>query len=98
MMFTGKWNVVTKTPMGEITSVWDARVDGEDLTGLLIDNDGNAELRNGKFVGDTFDFDATIKLPFGEIEFHFSGKVSGDSFEGHSKMAMGQSEVRGTRA
>lgn len=97
-MVAGKWNVAIKSPMGELTGVFDFNVDGELLTGTLTDANGVNAITDGKVTGEDFTFKTKLKTPMGGISFTFSGTVDGDNVSGKAKMMMGSMEFKGSRA
>ena len=92
--FNGTWDLTVKTFVGDQTSVIELKTDGDKLTGITTDNaSGNSsELSNGKINGNSFTYQASVKLPMGLIEFTMEGEISRDgmNLSGTSKNAMGE--------
>ena len=98
MTYTGSWNIVMKTPMGDREVVLNLTQDGEALSGEAV-ADGNSEpIQNGKIESGhaKFDMDLTSPMP---ITLNFDLEANGDEIGGSVKLGMfGNSTVTGTRA
>lgn len=97
----GKWNVVVHTYMGDQNSVHEYVVDGNVLTGTVIDggNGNTAEIQSGKIEGNKISYKFTLKIPIGEMEFNIEGTLQDDgSLKGSSSNAMGSFEFEAVKA
>jgi len=98
--FDGKWDVVVHTFMGDQKSEHTFQVDGNELTGSIMDKgNGNiAPITSGTVDGNKINFQFTIKIPIGEMEFAMTGELSEDGMiRGTSSNAMGSFEFEAVR-
>lgn len=97
MSVDGKWDIVTKSPMGEQKGVLTLVADGNALTGTMAGPQGDVELQDGKIDGDELSWVADIPTP--PIKLEVTAKVEGDSISGSMKLGMfGTASFSGTRA
>lgn len=98
MSFSGTWNVVMKTPMGDRDVVMVLAQDGESLSGTMEADGNTIDIQEGKVEGErgTWKADLTQPMP---ITLEFDVGVEGDALDGTVKLGMfGSSAVSGARA
>lgn len=99
-MLLGKWNVLTKTPIGDTKAVWVI----EEVNGVYcgsINADGVVTPWDSiKINNNTFEMKITLNAPFGLIDLLMEGEYSEneDAFSGVAIMKMGKSKFKGKRA
>lgn len=97
---TGKWNVLTKTPIGDTKAVWIIEVENGNYSGS-INADGVVTPWESIIInGNTFKMKITLNAPFGLIDLVMEGEYSEneDTFSGIASMKMGKSKFKGKRA
>lgn len=95
---SGKWDIVTNTPMGQQKGVLSLEINGAELTGTLSGEQGSIELADGKADGDNLSWSAQIQQPM-PMKLDFSATVEGDSISGNVKLGMfGSADFSGTRS
>ena len=96
----GKWNVLTKTPMGDTKAVWTIKEENGILSGNLSTEGTNTPWESIHIEGNYFEMKISIQLPFGLTSYVMEGEYSeeDDTFTGISKMKMGKSKFKGKRA
>ena len=93
----GKYDVVTKTPMGDQKGVLTLATDGDSLTGSISGDQGSIDLADGKVDGDQLSWTANITSPM-PMKLEFSAKVDGDSISGSVQLgAFGSASFEGSR-
>ncbi|WOX07026.1 hypothetical protein [Microbulbifer pacificus] len=97
MTVSGKYECITKTPMGDQKTIYDIVVDGDSFSGTNTGSLGTLDLRNGKIVGNRLTWTMRMIKPFpinfeGEVEI-IDGNLSGIIKAG----VMGSSEITGKR-
>lgn len=93
----GKWHVVVKSALGTSEADWDIKEEGGVYSGTLASDGNVSEWKSIVVDGDHFESDIALPLPFGLIDFHFSGDIGEDEITGISKMKMGKSKFKGKR-
>lgn len=96
----GKWNVLTKTPMGDTKAVWIIKEEEGDYCGTLTSEGSTTSWESIHIEGKYFEMKISLQLPFGLTSFVMEGEYSeeDDTFTGISKMKMGKSTFKGKRA
>ena len=81
MSSDGKWDCISKTPMGDQPSVMELKSNGNVVTGTSINMLGTIDVTNGKLDGNTFTWQMEMTSPF---PMKLSGDVviDGDTMEG----------------
>lgn len=93
----GKYDVTTKTPMGDQKGVLTLATDGDSLTGSISGDQGSIDLADGKVNGDALSWTANITSPM-PMKLEFSAKVDGDSISGSVQLgAFGSASFEGSR-
>lgn len=93
----GKYDVTTKTPMGDQKGTLTLATDGDSLTGSLSGDQGSIDLADGTVNGDDLSWTANITSPM-PMKLEFSAKVDGDSISGSVKLgAFGSASFEGSR-
>jgi hypothetical protein len=93
--FSGIWDVVVHTFMGDQFSEHEYVVEGTTLNGIITDkgNGNKAEIKDGTINGSSISYKFTIKIPIGEMEFTMVGELKEDGkIAGNSSNAMGSFE------
>lgn len=99
--FNGKWDVVVHTFMGDQRSEHIFQVKDNLLTGTIMDiGSGNiVNITSGILNGNKINYQFTIKIPIGEMEFTMEGEMSEDeTIHGTSSNAMGSFEYEAVRS
>ncbi|WOK37540.1 hypothetical protein [Sphingomonas sp. C3-2] len=93
----GSWECMTKTPVGEQTSIIHFQSNGDSFTGTSEGQMGTMELLEGKIVGDTVSWKMQLTQPM-KMTLEATATVSGDTLSGGVKAGMfGTSPLTGTR-
>jgi len=83
---SGKWAAVITTPIGEMSYIYEFRVEGEKLTGKAVMSMGSesseSALMEGSVRGDVISFVETLKIQGQELRCEYKGKISGDEIRG----------------
>lgn len=96
--FTGKWNIVMNTPMGERNAQVSLAQAGETLNGEMSGDGQSNAIENGRIEGDRGKWDVNITNPM-PLTLSFDVGADGDNLEGTVKLGMfGNAPVRGTPA
>ncbi len=93
----GKWDCISKTPMGDQASVMELKSAGPVVTGTSTNMMGTMDITDGRIAGNTFTWQMEMKVPF---PMKLTGEVSinGDSMDGTITAGFfGQSAITGTR-
>lgn len=98
MSYTGTWNAVTKTPMGDQEVVLElVETDGV-ITGVGKSDKETVEITNGKVDGSSATFDVAVTKPM-KITLGHTVELDGDSFSGTVKLGVfGNANISATRA
>ena len=98
MSFTGTWNIVMKTPMGDRDVVMVMEQDGDSLSGTMEADGNKLPVQDGKIANGRGSWKADLTQPM-PITLEFDCAADGDSLDGTVKLGMfGNSSVSGTRA
>lgn len=93
----GKYDCVTKTPMGDQKSVLTIEVDGDTFTGKNEGGTGSMDLYDGKIDGNNLTWKMDMKVPM-PMTLEGSATVDGDTITGSVKAgAFGNMAMTGTR-
>jgi hypothetical protein len=98
--FTGIWDVVVHTFMGDQFSEHEYKVEDTTLSGTITDkgNGNQAEIVDGKINGNSISYKFTIKIPIGEMEFTMVGELKEEGkIIGNSSNAMGSFEFEAVK-
>jgi hypothetical protein len=79
---TGNWDITISTPRGERTRSSEFIQDGEKLTVIAQDREGNKVEAKGSVKGDDIEWTLRRQTPRGTFEMHYKGKIEGDSMKG----------------
>ena len=83
---TGTWKWTVERGGNTIENTLKLKQDGEKLTGAIIRQDNETEITDGKIVGETVSFKVTREFNGNKIMFTYSGKLSGDTIKGETKI------------
>lgn len=81
MSVSGKYQIVTKTPMGDQTSVLTVVAEGDSFTGSNAGPMGNQEITGGSVDGNTITWSAQITVPMPK-KLDGKATIDGDSITG----------------
>ncbi len=98
--FSGIWDVVVHTYMGDQFSEHEYVVEGTSLRGSIMDkgNGNKGEIVDGSVDGNNIFFKFTIKIPIGEMEFNMVGELKEEGkIVGNSSNAMGSFEYEAVK-
>jgi hypothetical protein len=83
---SGKWAAVITTPIGEMSYIYEFKIEGEKLTGKAVMSMGSesseSALTEGSVRGDEISFIETLKIQGQELRCEYRGKISGDEIRG----------------
>ena len=96
----GKWNAAINTPMGARNYSFEFHVEGNNLTGKAVDEQGNAtEIKEGKIDGDNVSFVEEHNGDMGSIRIVYNGKLNGDEIKFTRKVGdFGTDDFAATRS
>lgn len=98
MAYTGTWNIIMKTPMGEREAVLTLAEDGGALTGTMVADGNTIEVQEGKVEDGRAKWNADLTQPM-PITLEFDVAEEGGNLDGTVKLGMfGSSGVSGTPA
>jgi hypothetical protein len=79
---TGVWKAEYTTPNGaQRTSTFHLKADGEKLTGKVVSQMGESEIKEGSVKGDDVSFSVVRNFNGNEVTMKYTGKVSADSIQ-----------------
>ncbi|WOE75751.1 hypothetical protein [Alterisphingorhabdus coralli] len=97
MSVAGSYDCVTKSPMGDQTSVLTVNVDGDSWTGENAGQMGTLEITDGKVDGNTLTWTMDMKVPM-PMKLECEATVDGDSLTGTVNAgAFGKMAMTGTK-
>lgn len=97
MSVAGKYECVTKTPMGDQTSTLTVEVDGDTFSGSNSGPMGQQPITGGKVDGNTLTWTSEITVPM-PMKLECTATVDGDSITGSvAAGAFGSFPMTGTR-
>lgn len=97
MSVAGKYECVTKSPMGDQKSVLTINVDGDSWTGSNEGAQGALEITDGKVDGNTVTWSMNMTVPM-PLKLEGTATVDGDTITGSVKAGMfGSMAMNGTR-
>jgi hypothetical protein len=97
MSVAGKYECVTKSPMGDQKSVLTVTVDGDSWTGSNEGAQGSLDVYDGKVDGNTLTWKMDMKVPM-PMTLEGTADVDGDAITGSIKAGMfGSMAMTGTR-
>ena len=98
MTYTGIWNIVMKTPMGDREAVLTLAQDGDALSGTMVADGNTIEVKEGKVEDGRAKWNADLTTPM-PITLEFDVAEEGGNLDGTVKLGMfGSSGVSGTPA
>lgn len=98
MTYSGTWNIVMKTPMGEREAVLTLAQEGETLTGTMVADGNSIDIKDGKIEDGRAKWNADLTSPM-PITLEFDVAEDGGNLGGTVKLGMfGSSGVSGTPA
>lgn len=97
MSVSGKYEIVTKTPMGAQTSTLTVVADGDSFSGSNAGPMGNQEITGGTVEGNTISWSAKITVPM-PMTLEGKATIDGDAITGTvTAGAFGSFPLTGTR-
>jgi hypothetical protein len=85
---TGVWKAEYQTPNGDTrTSTFHLKADGAKLTGKIVSQMGEVEIKDGKVEGDNVAFSVVRNFNGNEMTINYAGAVSADEMK--LKMSFG---------
>lgn len=97
MSVAGKYECVTKTPMGDQASTLTVEVDGDSFTGSNSGAMGNSPISDGKVDGNTITWSSQITIPM-PMKLDCKATIEGDALTGTvTAGAFGSFPITGTR-
>ncbi len=84
---TGNWVSKMETPRGTMERTFVLKQDGDKLTGKIVTQRGEQEIKEGKVDGDNIEFKTEMRMGGGDpVTVTYKAKVSGDKMEGSMQM------------
>jgi len=97
MSLSGKYECITKTPMGEQKTIYEITVEGNTFSGPNSGSLGTLDLENGKIDGNKLTWTMRMTKPL-PINFEGEVEIIDDQLSGIIKAGvMGSSEITGKR-
>ena len=97
MSLDGAYDCITKSPMGEMKSVFTVVTDGDSFSGTNAGDPGTLEVQDGKVDGNQLSWKMQMTSPF-PMTLDCTATVEGDSLKGTvSAGAFGSFPMMGTR-
>lgn len=84
---SGEWSIIIKFVSGIGSHIAQIQQKNDSLSGVYKGEVKNGTLR-GTIKGDAIDFTGNLKHEASYLQFHYTGKISGDKMEG--KVDMGE--------
>lgn len=78
----GSWKSSMETPNGTFERTFVFKVDGDKLTGKIVTQRGETEIKDGKVKGDEFEFTVEQSRGGQTMSVPYKGKVEGDTLKG----------------
>ena len=95
---SGEWELVVRSPQGDINSHLSLRREGERLTGTLTGPAGATPVQNAVMTGNQLRFTTSLQIGTDTMEATVTATVEGDTIRGViSLAALGSFEFTGTR-
>jgi hypothetical protein len=95
---SGEWELVFRTPQGDINSRLSLRREGERLTGTLTGPSGATPVQNAVVTGNQLRFTTSVQSGADTMEATVTATIEGDTIRGiMSLAALGTFEFTGTR-
>ena len=76
----GTWKILAHTPLGDLPSIDEIKVDGDSFTGVMHDEKSGKDyaITNGKMDGNHVTFNTEMKFGFVNMSFELEGNISED--------------------
>ena len=95
---SGEWELIVRTPQGDMNSRLSLRRDGERLSGTLTGPTGATPVQNATVTGNQLRFTTSLQIGADTMEATVTATIEGDSIRGIiSLAALGSFEFTGTR-
>ena len=99
MAIDGSYNVVVKSPMGDLDGTLTLRAEGGSLSGSVAGQMGAADFASGTVKGDEASWSMEVPGPLGKMKATCRVTVNGDSLNGEVKAGFfGSFPLHGKRA
>ena len=91
---SGNWKSKMETPRGTMERTIQLKQDGDKLTGKIVTQRGEQEIKDGKVSGDSIEFKVDQRMGQGgdTVSVTYKAKITGDKMEG--TMQAGDREPR----
>jgi len=97
MSIDGDWDVVIKSPLGDLKSLLTLHADGTALTGSERGAGAANEVKDGKISGNVLTWNINVTTPM-KMNVEIEVTVDGDKFAGTAKAGMfGKFPITGTK-
>ncbi len=93
----GTYDIRVQTPMGVEQGVLKVVVDGESISGTIINTKGTTEFTDGVLNNNELQFQTKIKTPMGRLKAKVTLKVEQDTLTGVAKLPLGAAKIEGKR-
>jgi imidazolonepropionase-like amidohydrolase len=95
---SGEWELVVRTPQGDMNSRLSLRREGDRLTGTLTGPTGATPVQNATLTGNQLRFTTSLQIGSDTLEATLTATIEGDSIRGViSLAALGAFEFTGSR-
>ena len=96
---SGVWELVVRSPQGDINSRMSLKRDGERLTGTVISSSGSTPVQNAVVTGNQLRFTISLQIGSDKMEATVTAMIEGGSMRGLISLpAVGSFELAGSRA
>ncbi|MEN0106462.1 MAG: hypothetical protein AAGC84_08560 [Pseudomonas sp.] len=93
----GRWDCITKTPMGDKPSIITFVVAGDTFSGHDEGEAGKLELHDGKIDGEVISWNLKVSKPF-PLTLKFKASIDGDQLSGKVQAGLlGTAKISGRR-
>jgi phage antirepressor YoqD-like protein len=90
------YDVKVTTPVGIQNGTLYFEVNDNVLTGKLVNDKGEFEIKEGTIEDGVASFKAKLVTPLGRMKVTITGKIEGETFKGNAKMPLGSASIEGT--
>ena len=94
---TGSWKSSMETPQGTFERTFVFKQDGDKLTGKIVTQRGETEIKDGKVKDDEFEFTVEQGRQGQTRTLAYKGKVTGDTLKGTFAGPQGDREFTATK-
>ncbi len=79
---TGEWQLVVRTPHGDMNVRLQLRREGDQISGMLVTPQGNFPVQNARMTGNQLRFTASVQMQTDTLEAVVNATIDGDTIQG----------------